>query len=184
MINLLPPAKKQQIHAAQANVLLLRYCLASLVLAVLLATIVGITYLTLSNSKAAAASAMQEAEAKSTQYADTQAKAAEFTSNLAVAKTILDKEVRYTTAAINIAQTIPSGIILNSLQLNAQSFGTPMVLDAQGKTYDDAIRLKTAFEESPYFDEAHLLSVGESDDEAYPVSIQISVIIKQEIIKS
>ena len=185
MINLLPPDNKRQIYAAQSNVLLLRYCLASLALAALLAGIIGIAYLTLNNSKVAAEESIRDSEARSSQYTDIKVRADRFKNNLATAKAILDKEVRYTAIALQIAQTIPEGIVLQSLQLNAQSFGETTVLDARGKTYDDAIRLKSAFEGSEYFKDIHLLSVSyaseEGSDSQYPISIQISVIVDQEI---
>ena len=185
MINLLPPDNKRQIHAAQSNVLLLRYCIASLALMALLAGIIGIAHLTLNSSKVAAENSIKESEAKSSQYTDIKVQAEEFKKNLAIAKTILDKEVRYSAIALQIAQTIPAGTVLQSLQLSAQSFGEPTVLNANGKTYDDAIRLKTAFEESNYFHDVHLLSVSHADennpDQIYPISIQISVVVNREI---
>ncbi len=185
MINLVPPEQKRQIRAAQTNVLLFRYCIASLFLAFSLASLVAIAYITMNNSKSTAEQALRDGQVKSAQYADVQKSATEFTNNLAIAKTVLDKEVKYTNVAIKIAQTLPSGIVLNSLQLDAESFGKPMTLDAKGKSYNDALRLKTAFEQSSDFSDPHLLSVSKSDtDGDYPFAISISVIIKPEISKS
>ena len=187
MINLLPPEQKKQIRAGQSNVLLFRYCIASLILAVVLGAIVTITYFTMQKSKQTAETALEEGQLKNAQHMSVQQAATEFSNNLAIAKTVLDKEIRYTSVAIKIAQVLPSGVVLDSLQLDAQVFGKPIVLSARGRSYDDAIRLKTAFEQSPLFQDPHLLSVSQSSEEGgddQSVTISISVIISPEIAKS
>lgn len=191
MINLLPPERKREIRAGQTNVLLLRYCVLSLVLAALLFILAGSVYFLMQNSQKAAQTAIQESETKNAQYQKVQQDVAAFNTNLQTARTILDKEVRYSQIAVKIAQTLPSGVILQSLQLDAKTFGQPMTLNAQAKTYDDAIRLKTAFEQSSSFSNVYLLSVTNGSDtgegsqsSAYPVSIVINVTINPEIAKS
>lgn len=187
MINLLPPEKKRQIRAGQTNVLLFRYVLATVVLAVPLFMMVGGVYLLLENSKKIANETIQNSEVKSAQYRDVKTKAQEFNNNLQVAKTILDKEVRYSKIAPVIAQSLPPGIYLESLSLDAKTFGQPVTLNALAKTYNDAVRLKNTFEESSHFSDVHLLSVshGSGDNSStYPVSITISVIIDPEIVRS
>lgn len=185
MINLLPPNRIKQIHAGQDNVVLLRYCLISLVLTIPLAGLVIFSHITLSSQKNEAEEAISANLEKARKHSLVQESATEFQNNLKVAKTILDKEVRYTNAALTIARTLPSGVILQSLHLDSSSFGEPIVLSALGRENNDAIRLKTAFEDSPSFSEAHLISVStaENADSAYRVNISISVIIKPEIAK-
>lgn len=186
MINLLPPEQKKQIRAGQSNVMMLRYCIASLILAILLGGLVVVTYLTLKNARNSAEASLAEGQAKSQKYSQVQQQATEFNNNLSIAKTILDKEVRYSQVAVKIAQVLPPGIVLQSLQLNADSFGKPMILDAYGKSYEDAIRLKTALEESDIFHDVHIISAttAANADNGYPVAISMSVIIDGAIVKS
>ena len=183
MINLLPPDRIRQIHAGQDNVVLIRYCLASLVLTVPLAGLIIFSQITLTSQKNEAEKTISDNLEKAREFSLVQQSATEFQNNLKVAKTILDKEVRYTNAALTIARTLPSGIILQSLDLNSSSFGEPIVLSALGKDNNDAVRLKTAFEDSSSFSEAHLISVSKTPnaDNGYSVGISISVIMKPEI---
>lgn len=185
MINLLPPNDKRQIHAGKANVLLVRYCTMSLLLAVPLFLLLGGTYFIMRGAKDVANANIKESTAKTAKYQHIQNEADRFAKNLGIARTILDKEVKYSRIAVTIAQVLPAGITLDSLELSASSFGNPIVLNATGRNYDDAIRLKTAFEESDFFSDAHLQEValqGEGNDQT--VSIAISVVIAPEIIRS
>lgn len=186
MINLLPPDKKRQILAGQSNVLLVRYNFATLLLAVLLAVISIAFYLNMLGIQNTAKTSISEGSARNAQYSSTEQAATEFKNNLSVAKTILDKEVRYTNIAIKIAQALPRGIVLQSLELNSQSFGTPMTLTAHGKSQDDALRLKSELSASSVFEDVHILTMSTVDDapSEHPVAITISVTINPEVLKS
>ncbi|MDO4773621.1 MAG: hypothetical protein Q4A37_00655 [Candidatus Saccharibacteria bacterium] len=187
MINLLPPDAKRQIRAGQSNVLLLRYCIATLMLAVVLAiAIVGVYYV-ITVSQRTTEQEIQKSNQKIASYQESQREYVEFSSNLATAKTIIDKDVRYSIISQKIGQALPANVVLESLALDATKFGTPLVLNARGKSYDDAIALKTKFEKSSLFDDVHLVSVARAASENttgdYPISIAISVVIRQEVAK-
>ncbi len=186
MINLLPPEIKRQIRAGQSNTLLLRYCVLSAILAVLLLGAGGAIYLIMNISKNQAQATIDDARAQSAIYAESQQQADTFKNNLALAKTIIDKEVRYSNILLTIAQTLPSGIVLESIQLDAKTFGKSTSLNALGRSYGDAVRLKSAFEKSPYFTDVHINSVSENKDSSsgYSHSINIEVTISPEIVKS
>lgn len=186
MINLLPPQEKRQILAGQTNVILWRYCIVSLLLAALLFTITGGVYYIMTRAKADAETTIASSNQEAAKYQEVQQKVTEFTNNLTTAKTILDKEVRYSKIAIKIAQSLPSGIVLQSLSLDAKTFGTPTTLNALGKSYDDALRLKTSLEQSDAFQDVHLSSVAQASGENtgdYPISITINVTIRPEVAK-
>lgn len=186
MINLLPPDNKRQIRAGQSNTLLLRYCIISSILAVLLLGAGGAIYVIMSISKSQAEATIQEAKQKSAAYAESQQKADAFKNNLSTAKATLDKEVRYSNILVTLAQTLPSGIVLESVQLDAKNFGQKTSLSALGRSYNDALRLKTAFEESKYFTDVSLNSVTENEksENGYTHAISIQVTISPEIVKS
>jgi len=186
MINLLPPDKKRQIRAGQSNALLLRYCILSLLLAALLFALIGGVYIMMDTTKRTAEETIQESNHRSAEYQPAQQELTEFNNNLATAKAILDKEVRYSELAVKIAQSLPSGIVLESLNLDSKTFGQPMTLSALGKTYDDSLRLKSSLEDSPYFENVHLqsVSIGSDGPEGGTASITINVTIKPEIAKN
>lgn len=186
MINLLPPSEKRQIIAGQTNVLLWRYCITSLLLAGLLLAVTGGVYFMMIRSKAGAEETIASSNQVAIKYQEIQRQSTEFSSNLATAKTILGKEVRYSKIAVSIAQALPSGVVLESLNLDAKTFGTPIVINAMGKNYDDSLRLKTSLEKSGSFKDVHLSSVAQEAGEnvgEYPVSIAITVTIDPEVAK-
>lgn len=186
MINLLPPEYKQQVRAGQSNTLLLRYCIISMALALLLLGSGGAIYLIMNMFKSQAQSTIEYAKNQSAAYAESQQKADVFKNNLTLAKTILEKEVRYSNIILKIAQVLPNGVVLSSIQLDAKTFGKKTSLNALGRSYNDAIRLKTAFEKSPYFSDVRLSSVTENEDDnsGYSHLINIEVTISPEIAKS
>ncbi|PID33494.1 hypothetical protein CR969_00435 [Candidatus Saccharibacteria bacterium] len=185
MINLLPSDEKKQIIARKTNVLLWRYSIFSLILAGLLFTIIAGVYILMMHSKGVAEETIRSSQAKSAEYRKVQQEITEFNTNLTTAKTILDKEIKYSKVAVRIAQAIPRGVVLESLNLDADTFGQPMTLRAIGRNYQDAINLKTSFERSEYFDEVQLVSVNKVDVKGKPkaMNITIDVIIKPEIMK-
>lgn len=182
MIDLLPPEEKRQIRAGLSNSLLFRYCVASLLLAVPLVLLAGGSYLVIIGSKNTAEATIRDSQAKSAEYADIQTQAQEFKNNLSTAKSILDKEVKYSKIAIAIAQNLPAGISLDTLNLDSQNFSQPLTLQLHGDTYDDAIRYKKLLEGSPLFQDVHLQSVTASA-EGGGVTIAISTVMNPEAIR-
>lgn len=189
MINLLPPEQKRQIIAGQSNTLLLRYCTLSIALTILIFAMAGAIYLVLMNSMRMAENTIASGNEKSLAYQKDETEANEFKKNLATAKAILDKEVTYSLVAVRIANSLPPNIVINSLQLDSSTFGQPVTLEASGKTYSDAISLKTALEKSSYFNNVFLESVSEQSNSSeserppYPVNISINVTIDPGIAK-
>lgn len=182
VINLLPPENKRQIKAGRSNVLLIRYCIFSLMLAILLSLLIGGVYILMNDSRRTAEATIDNSKRKSSEYSKVQSDVAEFNQNLAIAKSILDKEVHYSKIAVKVAQILPSGIVLDSLQLDSKTFGQPTTLNASAKSYNDSLRLKSALENSKYFDNVHLQSVSMAEGD-YPVSISISTVINREIMR-
>lgn len=180
MINLLPPNDKKQIRAGLSNTLLIRYCIVSMLLAVPLFLLLGGVYLVMINSKNLAEETIEDSLAKSSEYAEVKSQAQEFNSNLSIAKSILDKEVKYSKIAVAIAQAIPAGMSLENLTLDAQSFGQPMSINARGNTYDDAVTFKNILEQSTTFQDVRLQSVSKRE-EGDGVNIVISAVINPEV---
>lgn len=184
MINLLPPNEKRQIRAARSNTLLLRYNIASVVALVFLGAAIAVTYFYLSNAKSDAESTISANQSRVGSYARVEAEAQQFRSNLTTAKQILDKEITYTKVAIQVANLLPQGVVLDQLSLDAQTFGTPTVLAAKAKSYEAAIALKNSFQSSSLFSNVHFQNITSSQDKGdYPFSVNLNVTFVKGVIK-
>lgn len=185
MINLLPSKVKREILAGRSNILLWRYCVTSLILMGLLLVAVGGVYLLMNHAKADAERTIANSNHQAEKYKEVQQQFDTFSQNLKTAKAILDKDVRYSKIALKIAQALPPGVILQTLNLDAKSFNQPVVLNARGKSYNDALSLKQSFEKSSLFKDVNLGSVVlEKDNKnGYPVMITMNVTILAEAAK-
>lgn len=186
MVNLLPMREKKEISAGRVNVLLLRYCFATLLFAGFLFLAIAAFYFLLANSKNDTQKMIDDGHARMSEHQLTKKEVDTFQNNLKTAKTILDKEIHYSKVITKIASTIPSGVTLQSLELSSESFGKPASINASGKSSNDALRLKTSLEKSGIYDNVHLESVTVADENksGYPVNITINVTIKAEVAKS
>lgn len=186
MINLLPPDEKRQLRAARTNTLLARYNVIFLGAVAFMGLAVGVTFIYLTTTKANAERTIEENQAKVGQYAETDAKAKKFRKNLATAKQILNNEVTYTKVILAISRLMPSGTVLQNLNLDAQTFGTETSLIAQAKSYEDALKLKDSFQKSPLFSDVHFQSIAASsgaDNAGYPITVTLSVTLKKDAAK-
>lgn len=198
MINLLPPNDKRQIRAGKVNVLLLRYSIASLLLAVPLFGLVTGVYVLMDNSRKNAESVIEESSTKINQYQKTKLQHTEFERNRKIAQEVLNKEIRYSRVVVAIAKALPNSICLDRLELDSSLFGSPIQIAASGSNYNDAIAFKTQLQnEEKIFEDVHLVrasiedpssSESSSDQASAPpcnpdrtVSIIISVTVKPEV---
>lgn len=187
MINLLPTNDKRQLRAARTNSLLIRYNIFMLVIIVFLGLAIGVTYVYLNTVKTNAKTTIDDNAARVSDYATVQKEANQFRTNLATAKQILSHEVTYSNVALEIAALLPTGVVLQNLSLDATTFGTPIILIANAKSYDGAIALKNSFQASPLFSDVHFTTIASttSSDTAaeYPVTVNLSVTIKKGTVK-
>lgn len=187
MINLLPNNDKRQIQAARTNSLLIRYNIVMLATMLLLTLAVAVAFVYLSTVKTNAQSVIDGNKARVSSYAAVQTDANQFRTNLATAKQILSREVTYSNVVLEIAALLPVGTVLQNLSLDATTFGTPINLIANTKSYDSAIALKNSFQASPLFSDVHFTSITSTSAGAtaaeYPVTVNLSVTIKKGIAK-
>lgn len=185
MINLLPPDQLRELRAARANTLLLRYniFLVGILVFVVLALIVVYFYLTTIQS--AAETTKRDNDAKVTSYAHINTEATAFRSDLANAKSILDKEATYSKTVLMIASQLPSGVVLDTLNLDASTFGTPTVLALKARDQNAALAAKEAFQKSPLFSDVHFtsLSTSKGSSDNYSVVANLSVVISKDAAK-
>ncbi len=183
MINLLPPEEKRQLRAARTNTLLLRYNIFLVGALAFLALAIGVTYFYLSSTRAGAESVISENRARVADFAEVQSNADIFKANLSTAKQILDNEVTYTKVMLSIAALMPSGTVLDKINLDSQTFGTETTLAARATSYENALKIKEAFETSPLFSNVHFQSIGSGGQAPYTLTVNLNVTIKKDAAK-
>ena len=174
MINLLPEDQKKQIRAARLNIVLVRYNFMLVFFIVFLFACLGFAYYYLSTAHQLAENAISENTQKESDYATIKTEADTFRSELATAKTILDDQVSYAKAALNISKLLPDGTSLNSLRLDEKSFSTPLVLTVNIANEQAAIELLNNFRNSPLFSNVTKGKITVASG-AYPYAMELTV---------
>jgi len=104
-------------------------------------------------------------------------------ASLSNAKTILTQEVDYTKVITAIAAAMPTGVVLDSLNLSPTAFGTPTTLHFFAKTTNDALGLKDKLQASTLFSDIKFQSLSSSQGGDYPVSANLDLTINKEASK-
>jgi Tfp pilus assembly protein PilN len=183
MINLLPLEDKRQIRAGRTNSLLIRYNIFLFGALIFLIMAILVTYVYLNSAKSSAEQTIKDNQTRVASFAPVEAKAEAFRTNLSIAKQILDREVSYSKVVLEIAQLLPSGVVLGNLDLDAQTFGTETVLAAQAKSYASALSLKDAFQKSTIFSNVHFQSITAGGTGSYPYTVNLGVTIRKDSAK-
>lgn len=186
MINLLPQDNQRNLRAARSNTLLIRYVIAMIAVVCFMVAAFGFVYFYLNISKNSAENTITANQQKETSYAQVSQQANEFRTNLATAKRIFASQVDYGTLLTQIAAATPSGVILQSLTLDASSFGKPTTLIAYAKTTDAALALKDSYAaQTNLFSNVSIANVGLTGSDsgsantnpAYPITITLNLTI-------
>jgi len=181
MINLLPYNAKNEIRAARTNVILMRY-IVMLAAAMIFLGVVGFSvYTILMDTKTSAENTIKDNLAKASSYTTYENQATALRNSLSTAKVVLDKEVRYSKVITGIAALMPSGAVLDSLNLSTTSFGTPTTLTVYAKTTANALAVKDSFQSSPLFSNVAFVSISSSSQQSkdYPITASLSVTINK-----
>ncbi len=181
MINLLPYDAKKQIRAARMNVVLMRYFIVIGLAALFLAAISGAVYVVLLNTQESAKALTAANESKAGAYGAVQTQIASFRASLSTAKSVIDQSVSYSNVLTGIARVVPSGVVLDNLNLSSATFGAPITLLAHARTNKDALALKQNFQNSQLFSDVSLVSLATTpgDSTGYPTAVSISVVINK-----
>jgi hypothetical protein len=185
MINLLPDEKKKEIRAGRVNVIIRGYIGMAAVAVAFVGIVLAGTYVTLNVSRSSAQARVDKNEQLTVNYNSVSSEADKFRSNLATAKQILDKEVTYSSLILKIARAVPNGVVLDSLNLDSKTLGTPITLTAHARDKAAAQQLKSSFGNQPQlFSDVHFeqLQFG-GDNGAYPVTVTLGLVINKEAVK-
>jgi len=180
VINLLPGDSKKEIRAARSNITLVNYLLLiGLGLIFLVLISVGV-YVVLINTQSDAEKLIDATRSKGASYSSVEAQSAALRAGLTNAKTILNEEVVYTKIITGIAALIPTGVVLDSLNLSPSTIGAPTTLKFFAKSTTDALKLKDNFQSSSLFSNVSfqgLSSSGQAGD--YPVTATLNLTINK-----
>lgn len=180
MINLLPQETKAQLAAARANRLLLRYNVLLLAAIGFLLAAIGLVYIYLGSAKAAAETAIANNIAKVGDYSAVEAEASSFKQNLSNVKQILDNDVTYTKVILEIANVLPAGVVLDTLNLDSTTFGTPTTLTTRVSDYPTVLALKDSLQKSSLFSNVSIQTISSDGTGQYPLTATFSVTIRKD----
>lgn len=184
MINLLPDEVKRDIRAARMNVLLLKYNLYTFVFLLMLIGISAMFFVFLNFTQSSAVQTSTKNQEKSVKLLDVQKEADQYKNNLAMAKKILDESINYTDVILSITELVPSGVVLDFINLKPEDFGTPLQFAAHATSFDKASQLKDNFQNSEIFSNVFIQNLadagnsgsseGSSEQGSYPIGFTLS----------
>ena len=183
MINLLPPNSKAEIRAARANVTLLRFNIINVFTIGLLVLILVLAYIALNVSRTNAQNQVKDTNGQIVNYEQTKVKAEAYKQNLALAKQIKEKQIRYSDALIKIGQALPSGVVLNALQLSPETIGQPLEIQLTSYDYVDAVDIKNRLSKTDLLQDVKFVSVEGSTLKPGNTTMTMSITIKKEVLQ-
>lgn len=146
MINLLPPSQKQEIRAGRMNAILVRYIFITISALVLIIVLTAVAYVVMTMERTAAQSAHNENQSEIAKYSKITKDIEEYRANLAIAKTIIAKEIAYSDMILKIAGSIPSGVVLDKLDLSSETLGKPVTLTFKARSEEAVLNLKSTLQ--------------------------------------
>lgn len=185
MISLLPPDDKAEIRAGRVNRLLARYLVLFVVLMVVLFAELGVAYYVLHSTKAKDDASIASSQASSAQLVKQKQEVTQFSSDLATAKQILDKQINYSTILLRIAAIMPSGTVLEQITIDPSTVNKPTTMVVGATSEASAIALKVSMTSSPYFSDTHFttLTLAPSDTTGHPYTANITTTFTPEMLK-
>lgn len=183
MINLLPPEERRQLRAARTNTLLLRYNVALIGVLLFVGASLGVVSFYLKSAQTQAQSIEADNNAKAGSYSQVTAEAQAFRASLTNAKQILDQEVTYSKAILAIAHQLPTGVVMDTLSLDATTFGKPTNFTLRAVSQDAAVAAKKSFASSPYFSDVQFVNLSHATSGQYPVTAVLSLVISKDVAK-
>lgn len=191
MINLLSSETKTQLQAARRNVVLRRLFFFVSTVLLGIGAIYGYGFWTVEKERTLATDNNNVALSHLKQYDAVKQQAAQYRSDLKIAKTILGSEFMFSEFLIETAKTLPPNTILDNLTMTTKQTATAarkagtISLRARAKSYDDSLKLKDALENSELFTDVKLLNIKRPEkmsdlkgiQATYPFEITLEVVV-------
>lgn len=158
MINLLPPAYKQEIVFAKRNAVALRYLQMTLAAAGLVGLIMIIASIKLSADTKRAESVLAPKDATIRALSQIEKPARELSKKLNQIKNLRSGQSHFSTLLGDLAKVTPKGIIISSLDLTGDQ-AKPLRITAVADSYESAVALREALVTSPRVAEADIEAI-------------------------
>jgi Tfp pilus assembly protein PilN len=161
MINLLPPALKEQVRYAKLNRLAMRYLRVMIVVLLVLAGIfVGtIFYLNLETKTAQAD--VTRSQQQITNTAAFQKEARAVADRLASIKYVQGSQTRFSLLLGDLAKVLPKGVSIDSITLTGND-KLPVRIAVTASSYDQVLAFREAFAQSPRISGVDLENITQS----------------------
>jgi len=167
MINLLPPSRKRQIRYAKLNIKLLRYIFVSLVIALLLTALIGISFRQASSQAQKLQQNLSDRQAQRGQYQDTEAKVKTLQANLATIEKLFNNKTEFSSLLQDLAAVLPADAYINKITLTGDD-KKPVQLLITVNSLDTAGILRNALLKSQRIASVDIQSVNLNPDPNNP----------------
>lgn len=184
MINLLPTDIKDDIRAARANTIIIRYMMIITLafLFIVAALYTSYTVLTMTKASAEDRIASNEVNVQASAYNETKQQVSALSANLAEARPLFDNEVHYSRVLVRLGQVLPAGTVLGPTTLTAANFsGTPAELTVYAKSTTEADQVQSQLQAAAPFLSQVTVKATEEDKgiTGYPVSVKLDAVISK-----
>jgi capsular polysaccharide biosynthesis protein len=186
MINLLPKSYKSDIHAARANVILIRYSIIIVFAFIFLVLILAGSIILLSTTKESSEKIIEVNASNAAKYQETATDIKNLTDSLNSSRVVLDQQVEYSKVLTAIGGAMPTGTIIGKLEVSDTSFdgAKPTVITVYATNNDTAGQLTQALQSVPGVVNAKIDSISATGGITnYPVSATLTVTFGRGITK-
>ena len=186
MINLLPEETKKQLRAAHNNVTSLRYLTFSSIGAGFLAMACIVSFFFIQNTSSTGQTS-SSSQSTTSLFNTAKNQLSKLNSDISTARKILDLQINYSDVITEIANALPTGMVLENLTIDNTTVGTPTTLQIDARSADGQELLKANFQSSrsPLFSNFIITSTTPNPNtkSSYTTKFTCTVMIKRGVIQ-
>ncbi|HSX02042.1 MAG TPA: PilN domain-containing protein [Candidatus Saccharimonadia bacterium] len=172
MINLLPPAHKEQLRYARLNQLTLRYLRVILVVIVVLAGIFGASIYLLGRQSDQLAADISTKQETITAAAPKLKLAKSAADRLTTIKAIRASQTRFSLLLDDLAKVLPQGVSIDSITLTGDDT-KPVRIAVTGATYDSVLAFREALAASSRISGVDLETIAQAGGSSFQASVVV-----------
>lgn len=173
MINMLPPALKEQMRYARLNRLALQYVRGLAAMLVVLAAVFAVSLYFLNEQSAMLTNDVASKRESIKQYEPDVKLAQEAASRLAAIKTIQASQTRFSLLLDDLAKVLPRGVAIGSINLTGDD-KKPVRVSVSGNSYNAILAFRESLAGSPRISGVDLENVTQSSPGVYAASVVIA----------
>lgn len=182
MINLLPERYRQNLRAARANTLLVRYNILVLLIVVVGFLLLAGTYYLLSNEKKNAENNTAENNQAVASYSSVKERSDVFRSELSKAKQEIESNPHYAATLTELGQRLPAGAVIDQLSIQASEIGQQKTITVLVTGERQTYQVRDNLAASPYFSQVEFGELRQNSGASasnYPYTIDIRLVINR-----